>query len=60
MEMRSVNYKGLYVKVYQCGELPLNKLLNKQNLLFYAFHVCALISCILNKSTNVHECWNVI
>ena len=60
MESRGVNYNRLYVKVCQWGELPLNKVLDKQNLLFYIFHVCALISHILNRSTNAHECWNVI
>ena len=60
MESRGVNCNGLYVKVRQLGELPLNKVLDKQNLLFYMFHVCALISCILNRPTNAQECWNVI
>jgi len=60
MESRGVNCNGLYVKVCQWGELPLNKVLDKQNLLFYMFCVCALISRILDRPTNANKCWNVI
>jgi len=60
MERRGVNCKGVYVKIGQWGEMPLNKVLDKQNLLFYMFHVCALISCILNRPTNARKCLNVI
>ena len=60
MEHRGVNCCGLYVKVCQWGEVPLNKSPNKHNSLFYAFHVCALIRCILRRTTNAQECMNVI
>jgi hypothetical protein len=38
MECRSVNCNGLYVKVHQWGEMPLNNVLDKQYLFFYMFH----------------------
>ena len=56
MESRGVNCNRLYVKVCQWGELPLNKLLDKQNLLLYMFRICALISCNSNTSTNAYKC----
>jgi len=60
MESRGVNCNRLYVKVCQWGELPLSKVPDKQNLLLYLFHVCALITHILNLPTNAYKCWNVI
>jgi hypothetical protein len=47
MECRSVYHNWLYGQVCQRGKLPLNKVMDKENLLFYMFCVCALISCIL-------------
>jgi len=41
MESRGVNRDGLYVKVCQPGELPLNKALDKQTILLYMLHFCA-------------------
>jgi len=56
MEFRSVNRNWLYGQLHQWGKVPLNKVLDKENLLFYVFCVCALISCILTDQqmhTNV-------
>ena len=60
MECRDVNHNGLYVKVRKWGEVPLNKAPSKQTLLFYVFHVCALIRCILKRPTNLEEFVKVI
>jgi hypothetical protein len=59
MECRDVNCNQLYVKLCQWGELPLNKALEKQTL-FYVFHFCVLIKCVLKRPTNAQECMHVI
>jgi hypothetical protein len=53
MEFRSVNRNWLYGQAGQWSKLPLNKVLDKENLLFYMFCVCELISCIL-KDQQIH------